>query len=220
MPNEHEQKMTVTCPQCGAKGEASAWQTLNTALEPAAKEALLRGTLFQYKCPSCGAVSALQYGMLYHDAEHHAMIYSVPEKEAPEAMEEIRKAESLNDLTAAAGKKLTKRVVTSPNALREKAAIFDAGLDDRVIELTKLFCGANAVRQYPDIEIEDVFFLADKDGYFLEFISRPPLTAKLPQELYDRIRSDFQSQLDAAGNDDLTVDRRWAMRLLGVDAED
>ena len=220
MPNEHERKMTVTCPACGAKGEASAWQTLNTALEPEAKTALLRGTLFQYKCPSCGAVSLLKYGMLYHDAEHHAMIYSVPENEAAEAMEEIRGAESLNDLTAAAGRKLVKRVVTDPNALREKAAIFDAGLDDRVIELVKLFSGANAVRRDPEIEIEDVFFLADKDGYLLEFISNPPLTARIPQELYDRVQSDFQAQLDAAGNDELVIDRRWAMRLLGLEPQE
>lgn len=216
MPNE--QKMDVVCPKCGAKGEASAWQTLNSALDPEAKKALLNGTLFQYKCPSCGEISALHYGMLYHDAERRAMVYCVPESEAEQAIQEIRDAENLNELTAAAGKKLTKRVVVTQNDLREKAAIFDAGLDDRIIELVKLFFGANAVRQYPDIQIEDVFFLADGDNWLLEFISEPPLTAKLPKDLYDRIQADFREQLDSAGNDALTVDRRWAMKLLGVES--
>ena len=214
----NKQKMNVTCPVCGTKGEASAWQTLNADLDPEAKEALLKGTLFQYRCPACGEVSALNYGLLYHDPTRRAMVYCVPEEEAEQARAEIRSAEGLNELTAAAGKGMTKRVVTSQNVLREKAAIFDCGLDDRVIELVKLFCGANAVRQYPDIRIEDVFFLAGGGEYFLEFVSSPPLTAKVPRELYDRVRADFREQLDAAGSDELTVDRRWAMGLLGLES--
>ena len=41
----------IKCPDCGAEGEFTIWQSINTKLNPQAKEDLLSGKLFAYTCP-------------------------------------------------------------------------------------------------------------------------------------------------------------------------
>ena len=62
------------------------------------------------------------------------------------------------------------RIVTNQNSLREKTLIFKCGLDDRVVELGKLFLNAHAGQQHPDAEFTDVFFNESEGNYYFEFI--------------------------------------------------
>ena len=71
----------IKCPDCGTEGEFTIWQSINTKLNPQAKEELLSGKLFAYTCPKCKKVHYVNYGLLYHQMEKQLMIYYAISKE-------------------------------------------------------------------------------------------------------------------------------------------
>ena len=58
----------------------------------------------------------------------------------------------------------TFRVVRSQNQLREKIVIFDNKLDDRVIEVMKLFIISHLSESNSELEIENLFLEATESG--------------------------------------------------------
>ena len=61
-------------------------------------------------------------------------------------------------------KKYLARIVTSPNQLIEKIQIFDAGKDDRIMELVKLLVTDSLHENNPDKEFDELRFAVDDDG--------------------------------------------------------
>ena len=94
-------------------------------------------------------------------------------------------------------KEYTNRIVTSPLDLREKISIFDAGLDDRIIELAKLFYAGMAIEQFPDNRIHEVQFGTDENGSsYLAFIDENGVfaNAELSEELYNDTKKLFEEK--------------------------
>ena len=68
----NKQKMNVTCPVCGTKGEASAWQTLNADTQQLLRDAVAAG--YGYVTDTCWgelenqkvAINE-QYGIVFYD---------------------------------------------------------------------------------------------------------------------------------------------------------
>ena len=118
----------AVCSNCGAKGAAEAYPSINTAQNPELKARVLDGSLFVWECPHCGARNLLRYETLYHDPSEKLMIWLLPgEKEPPKAVEDAVKELPGYSL----------RRVTEVGELVEKAKIFAAGLDDWTMELCK-----------------------------------------------------------------------------------
>lgn len=201
-----ERKETITCPECGTENEFIIWQSLNGDLDPEAKQRLLDGTLFDFKCKKCGYESKVNYPILYHDMAHNVMVHCVPEEMVEEAYKEFAESE------AAIGIKLpeyTKRIVTNHNALREKAIIFENELDDRIIEIIKLFHLANVSNQVPDANIEEVYFLISDGKFYLEFLGAKRLSAEIPVGMYEDMASNFAEKLQAE-EETVFVGINWA----------
>ena len=122
-------KQTVKCPKCGEEIEFTLWQSINTEMDFAIPD-IISGKLFEVECKKCGYKTHVNYPMLFNDMIHNVMIYSV----APDSTEETEKAlDSLKKMYPG-----RTRIVTDQSTLREKTAIFNAGLDDRVTEILKL----------------------------------------------------------------------------------
>lgn len=206
-----ERKETITCPECGHTQDFIIWQTLNGDLDPEAKQQLLDGTLFRFECDKCGHKSNVDYGILYHDMMHQAMIYYVDENSVEQAIESMYGAEDKMGIEMPGYRK---RVVTDQNALREKAIIFEHELDDRVIEIIKLFYLANASKQFPEAKIKEVYFLVTDGKYILEFIGDRPLSAEVSTSMYDSIKTDFAERLESAGNKEPVINISWASAFL------
>ena len=135
-----ERMEQVTCPHCGKQGTMQVWQSVNTAIDPETRELVRSGELFAYKCPSCGAVTNVNYGFLYHQMEDQLMIYYVTDEESCASVAEMFSGQDermgrLMDKSGVDGYLM--RIVLSQNALREKLFIFDRGLDDRIVEILK-----------------------------------------------------------------------------------
>lgn len=198
---------TITCPQCGKETEITIWESLNAQLNPEENQKLLDGTLFQYVCV-CGYAANINAAMLYHNMTHKTMVYYVDE-------ESVDQTDSmLTDIRTHIDYEMDGyiyRVVTSQNALREKASILDCGLDDRVIELVKLFYYAYAHEQHPEEIIDEILFFIEDEKWMLQFLGSASMVADLPVEFYEKIRDRYALPLKEVGNEELHVNMRWAL---------
>ncbi len=57
----------IECPECKKKQELPIWSSLNSELDPEAKEELLKGNINVFLCRGCGAEGLIPVQMLYHD---------------------------------------------------------------------------------------------------------------------------------------------------------
>lgn len=115
------------------------WQSLNNVLNPDEARQLLDGTLFEYRCPQCGAVAPVFYSCLYHDMERHAMVQLVGEGSLDDArtmLDHLRADGHISEMISEAHYR--QRIVTDQNELREKALVFRDELDDCAIETLKV----------------------------------------------------------------------------------
>lgn len=124
----------------------------NATRSPALREAALAGTLQRPACPACGRRHATDAPFVYADPDHNDWISVATPADLPrwrdverEAVAAVRTslATSVADAFAAA----RVRVVFDADELRERLAIWDAGLDDSVVECVKLRC----LREQPSI---------------------------------------------------------------------
>ncbi len=206
-----ERKEKITCSECGHTQDFIIWQSLNGDLNPEARQQLLDGTLFHFECQNCGHKSTVDYPILYHDMMHQMMVYYVDEDSVEQALEAMVDEEK-NMRFEMPGYR--KRIVTDQNALREKAIIFEHGLDDRVVEIIKLIYYANASKQFPEANITAVYFLVADGKYILEFIGDRPLSAEIPTSVYDGIKNDFAERLDTVGDKEALINIGWASNFL------
>ena len=121
----------ATCSRCGNRTGLTIYKSINTSDDPSIKEKVKDGSLFLWKCPSCGQANLAKYDTLYHDPEKKLMVWLLTDENIQETQ-----MHSILLHTKAIGN-YTLRRVTDTGSLMEKVLIFDAGLDDIVIEMCK-----------------------------------------------------------------------------------
>ena len=121
----------VSCSRCGARNSVTTYDSINVAETPEMKARVLDGSLFVWECPHCGARNLVRSQTLYHDPAERLMVWLTGGSEDLE--NKVREAYGgLEEM-----KGYTARFVDDPGSLIEKVKIFDAGLDDVVMEMTK-----------------------------------------------------------------------------------
>ena len=126
-------KENITCPHCHKEGEFDLWSSVNVGLNPELREKIFSEELFMYHCPHCGKVTGIPAGFLYHDMEHHFMLFFdffKPDDYDYEPME-------LPDGGFGMNGNYTFRGVFGLNRLKEKILILEKGLNDVAIERQK-----------------------------------------------------------------------------------
>ena len=109
------------CSRCGEEHALDIPQSVNAATQPELRDRVRNGELFTWTCPHCGTVNLLKVPFLYHDPAEHLMLVLT---DAPVNAEGVPEG-------------YTGRQVRSVGDLIEKIKIFDAGLDDVIIEMCK-----------------------------------------------------------------------------------
>ena len=112
----------ITCPKCGATFSAPVYNSINLSEMPEMKSQLLSGELFLAECPQCGFKRLLKYPMVVLDPDS-GMILCLSSSDLK--VDELPAGYSLG------------RQVREAGELIEKLKIFDAGLDDIVMEMCK-----------------------------------------------------------------------------------
>lgn len=193
----------IACPHCGAPGEAEIWTNVNNAENPDAAQWLIDGFLFQYECPACGHVATLNHDCIFNDAKAKALVLY--------AADRTRAQDALAALEQRAPEGYRVRFVHTQDELREKAALFRDGLDDRAVEVAKL-AAFNRFAETGELPASTrAFFGAlDENGdIIVEFVTETGTTeTAIPRSLYDSIAASFTSLQPSI------VDRAWATQVL------
>lgn len=163
-----KQTTKVTCPKCGKEHDFAIWTSINVTLDRDQKEEILNRKAFVFECPDCKEKTLYSYDFLYHDMEQKIMIYHVTTNEAlVQAMEGFTQMTNVGVddgiLNGPEVEGYRKRIVRTLNDLREKIFIFDAGLDDRVVEIFKVFCIIQLKQSDPDFQADEAYFYK-RDG--------------------------------------------------------
>jgi hypothetical protein len=87
------------------------------------------------------------------------MVYYVPSSEDIEVVYKMFRGDEMSDEF----RKMTVegylyRIALTQNQLREKLLIFDEGLDDRIIEVMKIFMIASVQKQQPNVKITEILY--------------------------------------------------------------
>lgn len=204
----------VTCPKCGAESEIKVYKTVNPTTDPAYREQLLNGELLKFTCDKCGGVAQLRYPLLYNDMKNNFMVYYIPEIDRETLTDEVLERE-YGDLEG-----ITRRLVPGYNELKEKIHIFEANLDDKVIEVVKAALkdvvekrtGEEVTGGYfskysvAEDRIGFTFFVGDEGEQFVQ-------TTRL--EIYNKSAAVAAAEpADPADRQFFLIDRTWARSAL------
>lgn len=146
----------VSCPQCGAAVKTQLWPGVNAAEHPELRTRVLNETLFDWRCPECGYAARFLYPFLYHDPNRNFMIYLSPNGGGCDS----DPVDVRSEFPQLGG--LFKRVVSSPEALKEKILIFESGLDDFAVELVKFALAGVLDQKYGKKTLAGYFCYADE----------------------------------------------------------
>lgn len=213
-------EINVTCPQCHKENSCVIWSSINTALDPEMKKAVRDRSAFQFICPDCGAKTNLVYGFLYHQMEDHIMIqYAASDEAAEEAYKMFTGDDPSGMIKNLLSSNYLIRIVRTQNELLEKLAIFDAGLDDRIIEILKIFTLASFQQQNPDEKPTEILFFSDQGKKIFQVIAGEKTcgAAEIPEDFYEKVRQMYQDKIPDIRADDPFIDRTWALEKLGLE---
>ena len=127
----HPSALPISCPKCQTVQQFMIWDSLNATLNPDEKAQLLKSELARFTCDVCGHTEQVTYPFLYHDMQHSFLVWLIPPNlPAPDD----RALENLNNF----GTNYRMRTVETQAQLIEKIVIFEADLDDRIVELAKI----------------------------------------------------------------------------------
>lgn len=200
----------VTCPKCNHKFE----ENLPTAIFSTGdeNESIKAGDFAGLTCPSCGNEFALNYRFAYTDEINQFMIVNDPAFVDRKAR--LAFSTSLGLIGASRKDELVKhtlRVTYDYDMLREKIAILEAGLDDKVIELMKYFLINSEDFAYEATDIKEMTYKADGKFYLTTQLN-VGLSLDFSDMLYDTIVTNYSDYLKK--DMELLVDRAWAEKFL------
>ena len=121
-------QVTANCIHCGHAQAVDTFLSVNVAEEPELRDRVRDGSLFLWECEACGGSSLVRSSCLYHDPGRKLMIWLLEGG----AVDEAKLAATADELPD-----YTLRRVSDVGSLIEKVKIFDASLDDRVMEMCK-----------------------------------------------------------------------------------
>lgn len=211
----------INCPNCGHESEFTVWQSINTVLDPDMKAKVRTGEVFKFKCDKCGVESNVNYATLYHQMEDHVMIQLTFGDDVEKCIEFMKgifkndKGELVDMDFNFAEENYKNRVVTDMNSFKEKLMILDAELDDRVIELMKLFMRGHFEEKSPDINIEEFLFentLENGCQFVLHLSDNQWGTVAFDKDMYDMVSENFADSIEK--DQEVVVDLGWALNVL------
>lgn len=205
---------SIHCPFCKAKNQVHIYKNVSSE-DLKLHDDILTGKLFDFYCPYCEYKARLYYPCLYSDVKNRFMVYFIPDIEKGQMIDRAAEMEFENL------PKITKRIVPTFNEFKEKILIFEAGLDDMAMELTKAAV-AEAVQRKKEMEATEGYFsVYDKENNTLGFTfflgeEHTLYTQKTKLDVYRKSWS-IVSRLgkkERSMKGFIKIDRAWAENIL------
>lgn len=206
----------IVCPMCGEMSRSQIYTSINPTVNKSLRAKALDGSLFAWSCPECSYKARLNYPVLYNDMKNRFMVYMIPRIDRFQLCDEELE-EKYSNL-----RRISKRIVPSFNAFKEKLFIFESGLDDMAVELTKLAIGKTVSNKLDGVKINQGFLsMYDRESntmgftYFIGENNTPYVqTARL--EIYGKSKDivDKLAIKDKKLKGFLRIDEEWAENIL------
>lgn len=212
MSKNHIEK--IKCSKCNAESEMLVWETMDTSTDPQLKAQIRNGDCFGWHCPHCDNKSLIFYPTIYHQVNEHYIICYVPGNPSS-AVEYMKNINENNQSGYDFNDNYTKRVVSDINQLREKLLILDEGLDDRIIEIMKVFAMAEIQKSFSDLTVSEIYFNKEQDGTYnlaVKFDNGQWGSTDFAMDSYDQVVKTFKTSL--AVDDEVIIDTEWAISMI------
>ena len=214
----HTATVTITCPKCGKNHPFEIWDSVNTTLDPDMKEKVASGEIFRFTCPSCGAEVQVNYNLLYHQMDDRIMIQFAPDKRTAEEYKKIISgpAKAMEGMFEEFwDSHYLTRIVRTIFGLQEKIQIFDADLDDRIVEIFKLLLLYQTVQE-DSFDETDLYYFRDDGTDYVQVITEnePAGSFEMTPEVYEKLSQDFMPKLPDIRDAEPEIDRAWALEFM------
>lgn len=198
-------KQTVKCPKCGAEIEFTLWNSINTEMSFAIPD-IISGKLFEIECKKCGFKNHVVYPILFNDMQHKVWIWLTLDQNNEEYNKSLEFAKLMQNRI---------RIVTTQEELREKTLIFNAELDDRVVEVAKLICEEQLTNQLNGEKIEKMFLNINDNEYRWELIiNGKQAFVGTKRETLNKLETQIADRLPSYEDEPFIIDRDWAFGFL------
>lgn len=218
--------ISAQCPYCGKEIDVPYYGEINIAEHPEFKSQILSGDFFKYTCPHCNEVIPTAGPLLYHDPNIPAMIYYLPQgfNSSVDELDELLAL--IQNMEADRASLYQARLVSSIDKLLEKIYIYDAKLDDRIVELVKL---AYLKHYGKDLQnkgtVHASLFMPSEDKTDAQIVfilgdAHEMASVDFSKDYYVFFATEFSERLekDSAFNQFRTVDEKWAINFISEPA--
>lgn len=217
----------VVCPSCGTADQADVWERIEASCNPERAAQLASGQVFIHTCSKCGAVVPMDYPLFYIDRNRRvAAFYPAGQGE----LEELKRAFTQLvikfrgvELSSLGKGEFETRVVPQRFELVEKAAVWNAGLNDKVVEVLKASLLEELCARYPERGFVDAQFcsLKEREGgekaiEFLLFDAQdtPGTGIQVPYATYRTLANDVEVRTQFDRHRTPVVDAAWGRAVL------
>lgn len=212
------QKITksIICPRCDEVTETDIYTSINAINDPKLREEALEEKLFKWRCESCGHEARLTYPVLYNDMKNRFMVYLIPKVERFQLADRKLEEEYKNL------KNIRKRIVPDFNTFKEKVFIFESGLDDMSVEITKLAISETVAKKLGRKEVHNGYLsMYDRETNTIGFTffigkDQEPYVQSARLEIYGKSMSIVKqlAEKDRKLKGFTKIDREWAENVL------
>lgn len=230
MTVKHSQ--SIKCLKCKKASDFEFYESINTALDPKLKQRVKNFDIFKFVCPHCGSEQFVNYSFLYHQMEDQIMIFYCQDEEEVNKVRSLY-AEDFATVTDENGVErpidtsgYRRRIVIGADELVEKIRIFDAGLDDRLMEIYKVMLFGQMQAELAEIpggsDVDEVFVDEQLDGSLdLVFVAQGRAVGAVPfaQEVYDVIKAQYEAAVTHLAAVEPVIDQDWAFDFLAKTAQ-
>ena len=190
---------SIRCPKCGKEQKIDLYESINVQATPELKTKLMANELNVLTCDDCKLSFRVDKPLLYNDPAHHVMIYLIPMDEQVFDEGEREFADSLQRLTGLLPEGIDTPdvcLVFSRSELVERIFLFDAGLDERIIEYIKYMIYTNNLEKLNPKEKNLLFDAEDSTDEKLCFVVQDAPSRRLESLLhYDRKTYDALAEM-------------------------
>lgn len=231
MSVKHTQQ--IACLKCKKKSDFEFYGSINTMLDPTLKQRVKNFDIFKFICPHCGSEQFVNYSFLYHQMEDKLMIFYCQDEEEVAKVRSLY-ADDFDTALNAQGESETidttgyrRRIVIGADNLVEKIRIFDAGLDDRLVEIYKVLLYGQMQAELAEMPggdaVDDVFVDEQLDGS-LNFVfvadGRAVGAVAFSQDVYEVIANQYRDAVERLAPTEPVINQDWAFDILAQIAQE
>ncbi len=185
----------MTCPVCKSQQTMKIYTDVDATSNKKLREKIMLNKLLEFSCKTCGYTDQNFYPFLYTDLEDKILVWHIPDATGENIEEIVKEINDNHELEERENEEFQFRVVTDYNSLKEKIIIRNTKLDDRYVEVMKLFLLNVIMTSENPINVnalEGIFFNKHgEDNWTMDFVIREEegVSLKVTKDMYDEIYS-------------------------------